>query len=153
MNCISKSLPCDFHPTGTKWTNKIILLVRHSLDKNTIVMNVMPSPLAMQQKMSNWKAPWAAFSLSFQPKCWNIPQELNLFHQNSQSCCNCDKLGKILVAAEVGGVDKMAKKWPFTSLMVLTAHLAVFNCFWMLFCWKKCWSLTWVAETCFIFRL
>ena len=51
----------------------------------------------------------------------------------AQMYCNRDKR-KILVAAEV---DKMGKKWPFTSLVVLTGHLAIFNCFWMLFCWKK----------------
>ena len=59
---------------------------------------------------------------------------------------------RILVAAEVGVADKMAKKWPFTSLVVLTAHLAVFNRFWMLFCWKKGWSLAWVAERFFFLR-
>ena len=91
----------------------------------------------------------SSFQSKFPAKCRNIPQELNLLHLNSQSCRNRDKPGRILVAAEVGVVDKMVKKWPFTSLVVLTAHLAVFDCFWMLFCWKKCWSLAWVTETCF----
>ena len=31
-----------------------------------------------------------------------------------------------MVAAEVGVMDKIAKKWLFTSLVVLTAYLAVF---------------------------
>ena len=39
--------------------------------------------------------------------------------------------GRILVAAEVDVTDKMAKKKLFTSLVVLTAHLTVFNRFWM----------------------
>ena len=60
--------------------------------------------------------------------------------------------GKILVAAKVGVADKMAKNWPFTSLVVLTAHLTVFNRSWMLFCWKKGWSLAWIAERCFFLR-
>ena len=55
--------------------------------------------------------------------------------------------GRILVAAEVGVMDKM-----FTSLVVLRAYLTIFNCFWMLICWKEEWSLTWVADTCFFLR-
>ena len=61
--------------------------------------------------------------------------------------------GWILVAAEVGVTDKMAKKKLFTSLVVLTAHLTVFNRFWMVICWKEDWSFAWVADICFFLRL
>ena len=36
-------------------------------------------------------------------------------------------------------VDKIAKKWAFTCLVVLTAQLAIFNYFGVLLCWKERW--------------
>ena len=42
-----------------------------------------------------------------------------------------------------GMVDKIAKKWAFTSLVVLRAQLAIFNCFGVLLCWKECWCPVW----------